>query len=220
MLTLKEKILKYQEIFKENVPLDTRMTMVDATQKLNVENISSKALKVGEIVEPFSLPNAVKEKVSLQDILDNNLYVVLNFYRGGWCPYCNLELKALQNILPDLEALNTALVAISPQAADGSLSTKEKNELSFEVLSDEKNVIAKKFGLVFKLPAELKPIYKSFDIDITMTNEDTSYELPMAATYILDKQGVIVFAFVDEDYTRRCEPQRILDTIKKINKKK
>ncbi len=220
MLTLKEKILKYQEIFKENVPLDTRMTMVDDTQKLNEENISSKALKVGEIVEPFSLPNAVKEKVSLQDILDNNLYVVLNFYRGGWCPYCNLELKALQNILPDLEALNTALVAISPQAADGSLSTKEKNELSFEVLSDEKNVIAKKFGLVFKLPAELKPIYKSFDIDITMTNEDTSYELPMAATYILDKQGVIVFAFVDEDYTRRCEPQRILDTIKKINKKK
>jgi len=213
MSKLDEKIKSYQEAFKNKVPQETREVMLKATQTLVEQNISKNALKVGDKVNAFTLPNALNIEVSLKEELENNDFVVLNFYRGGWCPYCNLELKEFQSILGELKTLNSSLIAISPQTPDASLSTQEKNELSFEVLSDEKNVIAKEFGLVFSLADELKPIYESFKINLPASNDDDSYEIPMPATYILDKKGTVIFAFIDEDYTKRCEPQLILDTI-------
>jgi len=215
MSKLDEKIKSYQEAFKNKVPQETREVMLKATQTLVEQNISKNALKVGDQVNPFVLPNALNNEISLKDELENNDFVVLNFYRGGWCPYCNLELKEFQSILGELKTLNSSLIAISPQTPDASLSTQEKNELSFEVLSDEKNVIAKEFGLVFSLADELKPIYESFKINLPASNDDDSYEIPMPATYVLDKKGTVIFAFIDEDYTKRCEPQLILDIIQK-----
>ncbi len=215
MSKLVEKIKSYQEAFRNKVPVATQEVMLKATQTLVEQNISKNALKVGDQVHPFTLPNALNNEVSLKDELERNDFVVLNFYRGGWCPYCNLELKEFQARLGELKDLNSSLIAISPQTPDASLSTQEKNELSFEVLSDEKNVIAKEFGLVFSLADELKSIYESFKINVPASNDDDSYEIPMPATYILDKKGVVVFAFIDEDYTKRCEPQLILDIIKK-----
>ncbi|OUR74665.1 alkyl hydroperoxide reductase [Arcobacter sp. 31_11_sub10_T18] len=215
MSKLDEKIKSYQEAFRNKVPVATQEVMLKATQTLVEQNISKNALKVGAQVHPFALPNALNNQVSLKDELEKNDFVVLNFYRGGWCPYCNLELKEFQGILGELNELNSSLIAISPQTPDASLSTQEKNELSFEVLSDEKNVIAKEFGLVFSLADELKPIYESFKINLPTSNDDDSYEIPMPATYVLDKKGVVIFAFIDEDYTKRCEPQLILDIIQK-----
>jgi len=215
MSKLDEKIKSYQEAFKNKVPVETREVMLKATQTLVEQNISKNALKVGAQVHPFVLPNALNQEVSLKEELENNDFVVLNFYRGGWCPYCNLELKEFQSILGELKTLNSSLIAISPQTPDASLSTQEKNELSFEVLSDEKNVIAKEFGLVFSLADELKPIYESFKINLPASNDDDSFEIPMPATYVLDKKGTVIFAFIDEDYTKRCEPQLILDIIQK-----
>ncbi len=215
MSKLDEKIKSYQEAFRNKVPVATQEVMLKATQTLVEQNISKNALKVGAQVHPFVLPNALNNEVSLKDELEKNDFVVLNFYRGGWCPYCNLELKEFQGRLGELKELNTSLIAISPQTPDASLSTQEKNELSFEVLSDEKNVIAKEFGLVFSLADELKPIYESFKINLPTSNDDDSYEIPMPATYVLDKKGVVIFAFIDEDYTKRCEPQLILDIIQK-----
>ncbi len=215
MSKLDEKIKSYQEAFRNKVPVATQEVMLKATQTLVEQNISKNALKVGAQVHPFVLPNALNNEVSLKDELEKNDFVVLNFYRGGWCPYCNLELKEFQGILGELNELNSSLIAISPQTPDASLSTQEKNELSFEVLSDEKNVIAKEFGLVFSLADELKPIYESFKINLPTSNDDDSYEIPMPATYVLDKKGVVIFAFIDEDYTKRCEPQLILDIIQK-----
>lgn len=214
MSKLKEEIQKYQENFKSRVPQDIQETMIKATQDLINDDISADALKVGEDVLPFCLPNAMGKHIMLQDELDKYDFVVLNFYRGGWCPYCNLELKALEKILVDLRILNSTLIAISPQTPDASLTTKEKNELSFEVLSDWDNTVAKEFGLVFSLPKKLRPIYESFKIDIPNSNNDDSYEIPMPATYILNKDGIIIYSFVHEDYTKRVEPQIILDTIK------
>jgi len=215
MSKLEEKIKSYQEVFRNKVPVATQEVMLKATQTLVEQNISKNALKVGAQVHPFVLPNALNNEVSLKDELEKNDFVVLNFYRGGWCPYCNLELKEFQGRLGELKELNTSLIAISPQTPDASLSTQEKNELSFEVLSDEKNVIAKEFGLVFSLADELKAIYESFKINVPASNDDDSYEIPMPATYVLDKKGVVIFAFIDEDYTKRCEPQLILDIIQK-----
>lgn len=215
MSRLLDEIKKYQEAFKEKVPEDIQKVMLDATEELKRLSLSKDALKVSDKAINFELPNAVNKPVSLKEALKNNEFVVINFYRGQWCPYCNLELKALQTINDELVKLNAKIIAISPQTPDSSLSTKEKNELAFEVLSDKENKVAKEYGLVFSLAEELRPIYKSFGIDIEGSNKEDSYELPMPATYIINKNQEIIYSFIDEDYTKRSEPQTILDIIQK-----
>lgn len=215
MSRLLDEIKKYQEAFKEKVPEDIQKVMLDATEELKRLSLSKDALKVSDKAINFELPNAVNKPVSLKEALKNNEFVVINFYRGQWCPYCNLELKALQTINDELAKLNAKIIAISPQTPDSSLSTKEKNELAFEVLSDKENKVAKEYGLVFSLAEELRPIYKSFGIDIESSNKEDSYELPMPATYIINKNQEIIYSFIDEDYTKRSEPQTILDIIQK-----
>ncbi len=215
MSKLLDEIKNYQDSFIQKVPLEVQEIMLNATKVLEKEKISKNALKNNDSAKNFSLPNALNKKVSLDDVLENNNFVVLNFYRGLWCPYCNLELQALKNINDELKDLDTQLIAISPQTPDASLSTKEKNDLDFEVLSDSHNKVAKDYGLVFSLAQELRPIYKSFGIDIEGLNQDNSYELPMPATYVINKKKEIIYTFVDEDYTKRCEPQTILDIIRK-----
>lgn len=215
MSRLLDEIKKYQEAFKEKVPEDIQKIMLDATEELKRLSLSKDALKVSDKAINFELPNAVNKPVSLKEALENNEFVVINFYRGQWCPYCNLELKALQSINDELAKLNAKIIAISPQTPDSSLSTKEKNELEFEVLSDKENKVAKEYGLVFSLAEELRPIYKSFGIDIESSNKEDSYELPMPATYIINKKQEIIYSFIDEDYTKRSEPQTILDIIQK-----
>ncbi len=215
MSRLLDEINKYQEAFKEKVPQDIQQVMLDATEDLKRLSLSKNALKISDKAIDFELPNAVNKPVSLKEALENNDFVVINFYRGIWCPYCNLELQALQSINSELEKLNAKLIAISPQTPDSSLTTKEKNELEFEVLSDKDNKVAKEYGLVFSLAEELRPIYKSFGIDIVAANEENSFELPMPATYIVNKNQEIIYSFIDEDYTKRSEPQTILDIIQK-----
>lgn len=215
MSILLDEIKKYQETFRTRVPIDLQEVMLMATKKLENEKISKNALQVGNKAKNFNLPNVLGKSILLDELLENNTFVVLNFYRGTWCPYCNLELKALQGINDELSKLNTKLVAISPQTPDSSLTTKEKNELDFEVLSDENSKVIKEYGLVFNLDEELKPIYKSFGINIPKSNGNETYELPMPAIYIINKNKDIIFSFIDEDYTKRCEPKTILDTIRK-----
>jgi len=215
MSRLIDEINKYQESFRKRVPEDIQQIMLDATKKLEDEKISKNAIKVGEIAKDFKLQNAVGKEVSLDDVIKNKDFVVIDFYRGTWCPYCNLELKALQGITKELDNLNASLVAISPQTPDASLTTKEKNELEFEVLSDTDAKIAKEYGLIFNLADELKPIYESFGIKIRESNGVDTFELPMPAIFVINKNKEILFSYVDEDYTKRCEPQTILDIIAK-----
>ena len=216
MSRLIDSIKEYQEAFKKKAPLSVQETMLKATKKLADASISKNALKVGDIVSEIKLQNALGNEVSLFDTLENNDFAIVSFYRGEWCAYCNFELKALQGRNEEFEELGAKLIAVSPQSPDSSLSTKEKNELQFEVLSDNNNVIAKEYGLVFSLDEELRPIYLSFGIDIPSKNDEDSYEIPMPATYLINKNKEIVFAFIDEDYTKRCEPQDIIDTLKSL----
>ena len=215
MSRLIDAIKEYQEVFKTKAPIEVQETMLKATKKLADASLSKNALKVGDVASEMKLPNAVDNEVSLYETLENNDYVIVNFYRGVWCPYCNLELQALQSYNDEFKKLGAALIAVSPQTTDSSLSTKEKNELSFEVLSDANNIIAKEYGLVFSVAEELRPIYLSFGINIPANNEEDSYEIPMPATYVINKNKEIIFSFIDEDYTKRCEPQDIIDVIKK-----
>ena len=157
--------------FTQKVPPDVLNTMLGVTRRLVESGIAKNSLKVGDKAPDFNLPNATGEEVRLKELLDKGP-VVLNFYRGGCCPYCNLELNAYQKHLQEINELGASFVAISPQTPDKSLSTAEKNELKFQVLSDVGNKVADQFGLVFKLPTELQELYNNFGISLPKFNGD------------------------------------------------
>lgn len=215
MSKLIDTIKEYQVGFRKKAPKEVQEIMLKATKNLEDANISKNALSIGDIAKEIKLPNAVGKEISLFETLANNDFAVINFYRGVWCAYCNFELRALQGINDELQALGAKLIAVSPQSPDASMTTKEKNELEFEVLSDAENVVSKEYGLIFSLAEELRPIYLSFGIDIPASNAEDSYEIPMPAIYVVNKKREIIFSFIDEDYTKRCEPRDILDAIKK-----
>lgn len=197
---------------QQNIPADKWAVMEHSTNQLKDSGLAGKAIGKGAIFPLFNLPDVNGKNTLLSDF--DNDFLVISFYRGGWCPFCNMELRALQDILPQLNELNTGLIAISPETPDNSLSTSEKNELSFSVLSDINNTYAKSLGLVFQLPQDLRSVYHSFDINVDKHNGNGDYELPMPATYILNKKREIIFSFVPEDYTERLDTEDILKVLK------
>ncbi len=213
--SLQETINQQVSSFRANVSEEIQAVMAEKTAELQAQHLAEKALKVGDRVPDFELPDATGKTVKLSELLQSGA-VIISFYRGGWCPYCNLELRALQQALPEFQKYNAQLVAISPETPDNSLSTQEKNELEFPVLSDVDNVVAKKFGLVFGLSEALKPIYQDFGIDVVAHNGNDKYELPMPATYLIDPVGIIRYAFVEEDYLQRAEPKEIVDALAQL----
>lgn len=214
-MSLQVELDELYQGFTQKVPPDVLNTMLDATRRLVDSGIAEKSLKTGEKAPDFNLPNPSGESVRLQNLLEKGP-VVLNFYRGGWCPYCSLELKAYKDRLPDIEDLGASLIAISPQTPDNSLNTAEKNELEFEVLSDVGNKTADEFGLVFTLAEELHDLYKSFGLDIPKFNGDDSWELPLPGTYVVDKDGTVKYAFANADYTKRAEPDEVISVLKEL----
>lgn len=201
--------------FTKKVPPEVLNTMLGVTRRLVDSGIAEKSLKVGEKAPDFDLPNPNGESVNLHSLLEKGP-VVLNFYRGGWCPYCNLELNTYQKHLDEINDLGASLVAISPETPDNSLSTAEKNDLKFDVLSDVGNKTANQFGLVFKLPSELHEIYLKFGINIPKFNGDDSWEIPMPGTYVIDKDGTVKYAFADADYTKRADPDEVISKLQEL----
>jgi peroxiredoxin len=198
------------------IPAEKLKIMDRATDELARSGVRSGSHKEGHRVEDFILMDAHGSPVRLQRLLDEGP-VVISFYRGGWCPYCNIELRGLQRILPEIKKLGAALVAISPQLPDNSLTTEEKNQLEFPVLSDVGNVVARRFGIVFTLPDDLLKAYEEFQHGLRKLNgEEGATELPIPATFVLDRSGVIRYAFVDEDYTRRLDPEFILEKLQEL----
>jgi peroxiredoxin len=189
--------------------------MTQAADEVAQLGLEDQSFKTGDRLPKFTLTNAVGNPVAIADLLKQGP-VVIAFYRGGWCPYCNLELRALQQALPAIAAEGAQLVAIAPETPDHSLSTQEKNELTFEVLSDIGNQVARELGLVFTLPKSLLPIYQSFGIDIAAHNGDKSFELPVPATYVVTPEGEIVHHFVNIDYKQREDPENILAVLKRL----
>ncbi|WP_109301133.1 peroxiredoxin-like family protein [Aquimarina sp. AU474] len=196
----------------QKYPENIHNIMNNGIQSLRDSKLVSKALKKGDKIPEIKLPNAANRAISVQELLLEKK-VVLSFYRGGWCPYCNLELKALQQALPDFEKHNATLVAISPETPDNSLSTSEKNNLSFEVLSDIDNKTAKDFNLAFTLPEDLIQVYNGFGIDLEKSNGNSNQQLPISATYIIDQDGTIIYDFISEDYKERADPEKIIKAL-------
>ena len=215
MQTLKQTIADFDRKKAENLPAEILQTMDDTTRLLKTSDLEYHGLKTGDQSPMFSLSDHMGVTRSLSDYLAQGI-LVLSFYRGGWCPYCNMELNALQKELPEIERAGAKLVAISPETPDNSLTTHEKNNLAFDILFDQSNKVAKSFGLVFQLPEVLRPIYEKLGIDIPGHNGDDTFELPMPSTYIINQKGEILYHFFDADYTRRSEPAEILETLRNL----
>ena len=166
-------------------------------------------LAVGERAPNFRLPNAAGEEVELASRLATGP-VVLSFYRGEWCPYCNLELRALQAALPRFQGHGASLIAISPQSPDHSLSVAEKNELNFDVLSDVHQEAIRAFRVQFTVPADLQDLHRNvFHNDLSTRTADGSWDLPVPATFVIDRGGIIRARYVSADYRTRMDPDDI-----------
>lgn len=212
---LSAQLKEYQAGFLKQAPQEAAELMGQKTAELENSGIVDKSLKVGDKAPDFELPDPLGNTVKLSELLTNGP-VVINFYRGEWCPYCNLEIRAFQQMLPDFQAAGAQVIAISPEQPNNSLTIQEKHDLKFPVLSDIGNKVASKYGLVFTLAAELQPLYKSFGLDIPARNGDDSYELPIPATYIIDGSSVVRYAYANADYTKRAEPAEVLAAAKAL----
>jgi peroxiredoxin len=212
---LANQIAAMQAEMIPQIPEAALETMVAATQSLIESGLAGKALNTGETIPGFELTNALGKKVSLDEQLKNGP-LVISFYRGAWCPYCNLEIRALKEALPAFRQRGADLIAISPQLPDKSLSQTQELQLEFEVLSDIDNQLARQFGLVFTLPESIQSIYDDFGIDVAGHNGNDQFELPIPATYIVDTDKVIRYAFVNADYTQRLEPSTIIEELQKL----
>jgi peroxiredoxin len=211
--SLASQLAAYKVGFIGRVPTARVAMMEAATAHLKSTGIESIALKVGDRAPNLSLPDAKGEQVSLNQLLEQGPVVAI-FYRGGWCPYCNLELRAWQGHLAELNSLGATLVAISPQTPDNSLSTAEKNALAFPVLSDSDLAAAHGFGIAFTLPPELVDLYSSVGNNLPELNGNGQWVLPVPATFVIDRSGVIQFAHVEADYRERAEPADVLAVIR------
>ncbi|MGE7115085.1 peroxiredoxin-like family protein [Lysinibacillus sp. NPDC047702] len=176
---------------------------------------SGRGLIAGAKAPDFTLVNSTGQKITLSEEIVKGP-VVLIFYRGIWCPFCNLELKAYQRMNDDIKATGGQLIAVSPQTPNHSSSVQDKNELNFHVLSDLQNQTAEKYNLKFKLPEYLYHIYRSLDISLETFNGDHSWELPVPATYVIDKAGIIRLASVEVDYKKRLEPSKVLHILQSL----
>lgn len=213
--SLAEQLQQTKADFLSAIPADIQEVLASASAPLAQAHMEQYALQTGSIAPEFCLPNVHDRTICLRDVLPNGP-VVISFYRGGWCPYCSLELRALQQCHSEISTLGASLLAISPQLPDRSHASADEHQLSFEVLSDIGNRVARNYGLVFTVPEELRPIYQQWGIDLPSWNGDDSWELPMPATFVLDRKGVVRAAFVQMDYTQRMDPADIIAALRAI----
>ncbi|MGA9320110.1 MAG: peroxiredoxin-like family protein [Xanthobacteraceae bacterium] len=190
-----------------------------ATAELIATGQAQRALKAGDQAPDFVLNDPDGKPVSSRDLLATGPLVV-SFYRGVWCPYCNMDLQALQAELPAIEARGASLVAISPQTPPNSRKSQRDNKLGFPILSDVKAEVANAFGIRFALPDYLIKVYKAFRNDLPLVNADPSWVLPMPARYVIGTDGVIAYAEINPDYTQRPDPSELLPVLDRLRDRK
>lgn len=217
-MSLEEQLAAYKAQFTRTAPAG-RPELYDAkVEELRASFAMEQALGVNDYAPEFSLPNAAGNKIDLVGLLQSGPVVIV-FYRGGWCPYCNIQLRAYQEILPKLHEQGSRMVAISPQLPDPTRDTVETNTLTFEVLSDADNDVARKFGLVYTVPDELQAVFRSVNRALPDINGGDSWELPVPATYVVAQDRRIALAHLDVDYRKRLEPSEVLRSLDALGRK-
>ena len=213
---LSEDISGFEAQRKGSGPGEAQRRILDRAARDLAAAMPEPGLKVGSRAPDFSLPDAHGNQVRLSSLLEQGP-VIVTFYRGAWCPYCNLQLKALRESLPHFERHGAQLVAISPQTPDRSLAQLERDGHPFAVLSDLDDSVMKAYKLYFELPEDVRALYvESFDLDITAYNGPGRHGLPVPGTLVVDRDGIVRASFADTDYKQRMEPAAILEVLAKL----
>jgi len=214
-LSLRQQLEELTSKLRTLVPAD-RLSVVDqAIEELKSSGIAERVLKPREKAPALELPDGDGQLWRSEDLLRNGPMVIV-FYRGRWCAYCNTQLVALQEIHKQIAAAGASLVAISPQTQKHSYMTRDMHHLRFPVLSDAGNQLARKFGLVYRLSRELQAMYESIFTRLPGYNGDQSWELPLPATYIIQPDETIGYVRVDADWRQRPEPEETLKELPKL----
>ena len=212
MESLQSQIAEFRKKFKALVTQDKAEIIEKGIAEQDLDRGLNGIAKVGDKVSDFSFRNVDDKEVLLSDCVKSGP-VVLKFYRGGWCPYCNMELRSYQSIFPQLEAIGVKIIALSPEKFERAQSTFEKNQLTFFIGTDEGLRVAKSLGLVFKLSNDLRDLYSKFGHALSDTNSEGLWELPIPATLIIGKDQRISYVYANLDYRERLEPLDVLERL-------
>ncbi|SAL83498.1 AhpC/TSA family protein [Caballeronia choica] len=218
-MSLQDKLDAFRADFKAgkppfNAPAEIHPVMERAAAELIASGQAGRAIKAGDRAPHFNLKDQDGNDVSSAALLVKGPLVV-TFYRGVWCPYCNIELQAINEVLPEIQAYGANVVAISPQTPVNSRKSVRTNELGFPVLSDVNGQTGADFGLRFALPDYLVDLYKNLKNDLPAFNNDPSWTLPMPARYVIGQDGIVLYSEVNPDYTRRPDPSDMFPVLEK-----
>lgn len=210
---LEEELEAFNQKAATMLPAEMRAEFARGIDAVAESGIIEKAIKTGDKAPDFSLKNPAGEEISLKALLTKGP-VVLTWYRGGWCPYCNITLAAYQKLLPDFEKAGASIIALTPELPDKVAETTKKTGVGFEVLTDLNHQVARSYGLVFELTPKVSAIYKErFDLLAYNGKDAGDASLPLAATYVIGTDGVVRYAFVRADYRKRAEPSDVLKVV-------
>jgi peroxiredoxin len=206
---------RWREIRNVVMPVDVIAGMDRGNAELAGSAVLDRVPQVGSRAPDFVLPDADGRPVSLARMLERGS-VVLSFYRGIWCPFCNLELSALQNHLPQITELGASLVAISEMTSDNSMSLVERLDLTYEVLTDAGLVVADRYGLAWELPDHLRDLYARLGHPVSQFNGGGRHILPIPGTFVVDTGGIIRFAYANVNYMYRADPVDIVSVLERL----
>jgi peroxiredoxin len=209
---LREIFVERKELIAKYVPVETQAIHAQAVAELKRRHLAADILSVGAKAPAFELQDHDSKLVSSSDLLAK-AKLVLCFIRGRWCPFCVGQMEAMNLVVPQIEKAGAALIAISPQTVKQSFFMHDQHKLRFPLLSDAGNKIARQFGLTYRVTAAQEAVYRRAFVNLPFTNGDDSWELPIPATYILDRVGTVLYASANEDYTERPEPAEILGIV-------
>lgn len=211
-MSLQDQLDAFKAQFKTMAPEGAFDTFARSTQELIDSGQADRAVKSGESAPDFALTDQDGATVTLKDLLAKGP-VVLSFYRGVWCPYCNIELKALEEAADEIRARGATLVAISMQGASDSRKSQRDNNLSFPILTDKSGELADKFGIRWTLQDYVIPYHEGFGVVLPKIHGDGQWNLPMPARYVIASDGTVAYAEVNPDYTRRPEPSDLFPVL-------
>jgi peroxiredoxin len=210
---LREIYAERKELIAKYVPAETQAVHALAVAELKQKNLASNILPVGSKIPEFQLRDHDGKTISSSDLLGKGR-LVLCFIRGRWCPFCVAQMEAMNLILLEIEQAGATLAAVSPQTVQQSFFMRDQHKLRFPLFSDAGNKVARRFGLTYRVPDEQRAVYQRAFVNLPFVNCDDSWELPIPATYIVDRDGTVLYASADEDYTERPEPEDILAALK------
>jgi len=198
-------------------PSSQRSVVLHELERLRGAAWLEKALRAGDVAPDFALPDSDEPQLHLSDLLRDGP-IVLKFYRGRWCPFCTLELRAYQRRLPEFRALGAELLALSPQNEQETAYNRDRDRLGFPMLTDVGNRIARQFGIAYEVCDEVRGLLESFGMDLSATNAGSSWTIPLPAVYLIAQDRRIAWAHVDPDYLHRAEPETVLAELGRLQR--